>query len=84
MRSPRALAEYAVPLWRRGRFFYRGDAFAAFGVFGLGSVDDLRLRDTSLRQSLPVDLTADLGLRLDTYIGIFTLSVANGLGRLPL
>jgi len=29
------------------------------------------------------DLTADLGLRLDTYVGIFTLSIANGLGRIP-
>ena len=32
---------------------------------------------------MPIDLTADLGLRLDTYIGIFTLSIANGLGRIP-
>jgi hypothetical protein len=82
--AARTLGEYAVPLWRRGGFLYRGDAFAAFGVFGLGSIDDLRLRDTSVRQALPIDLTADLGLRMDTYIGIFTLSVANGLGRLPL
>jgi hypothetical protein len=28
-------------------------------------------------------LTADLGIRLDTYIGIFTLSVANAIGRIP-
>ena len=33
--------------------------------------------------SLPIDLTGDLGLRLDTYIGIFTISIANALSRAP-
>jgi hypothetical protein len=82
--AARALLEYAVPLWRRGAFVYRGDAFAAFGVFGLGSLDDLRARDTGLHEALPIDLTADMGVKLDTYIGIFTLSIANALGRIPL
>jgi len=79
----RVLVEYAVPLWRRGGFVYRGDAFATFGIFGLAGLDDLRVRETSLGQALPLDLTADLGIRLDTYIGIFTLSIGNGLGRIP-
>jgi hypothetical protein len=82
--AARALVEYSVPLWRRRGFVYRGDAFATLGVFGLASLDDLRMRDRSLRQSIPIDLTADLGLRLDTYVGIFTLSIANALGRVPL
>ena len=30
------------------------------------------------------DLTANLGIRLDTQIGVFELSLGNGLGRLPL
>ncbi|HJX54216.1 MAG TPA: BamA/TamA family outer membrane protein [Polyangia bacterium] len=80
----RLLVEYAVPLWRRHGLFYRGDAFAALGVFALTNPDDLRRQGASFGQRLPADLTADLGLRLDTYIGIFTLSVANALGRLPL
>ncbi len=80
----RLLVEYAVPLWRRHRIFYRGDAFAALGIFALTNPDDLRRQGASLGQRIPTDLTADLGLRLDTYIGIFTLSVANALGRLPL
>jgi outer membrane protein insertion porin family len=82
--AARALVEYAVPLWRRRGFVYRGDAFAAFGIFGLASLDDLRLRDSEFGEAIPIDLTADLGVRLDTYVGIFTLSVANGLGRIPL
>ena len=80
----RLLLEYAVPLWRRHGLFYRGDAFAALGIFALTNPDDLRQPGASLGQRIPADLTADLGLRLDTYIGIFTLSVANALGRLPL
>jgi outer membrane protein assembly factor BamA len=80
----RLLVEYAMPLWRRHGLLYRGDAFAAFGVFAVTNPDDLRRAGASLGQRIPADLTADLGLRLDTYIGIFTLSVANALGRLPL
>jgi outer membrane protein insertion porin family len=81
--AARLLLEYAVPLWRRHGFVYRGDAFLAFGAFALASLDDMRVRDTSVGRALPADLTADLGLRLDTYVGIFTISIANGLGRIP-
>jgi outer membrane protein insertion porin family len=80
--AARALVEYAVPLWRRKGFLYRGDAFAAFGSFALAGLDDLRTRDTNRLEAMPLDLTADLGVKLDTYIGIFTVSIANGLGRI--
>ena len=79
----RALVEYAIPIWSRHGLLYRGDAFAAFGVFALSNPDDLRNRDLSLSHAVASDLTADLGIRLDTYIGIFTLSVANAIGRIP-
>jgi outer membrane protein assembly factor BamA len=82
--AARLMVEYAVPLWRRRGFFYRGDVFAAFGAFALASEDDLRVRDVSPGKAIPADLTADVGLRLDTYVGIFTLSIANALGRIPL
>jgi hypothetical protein len=52
--------------------------------FALTNPDDLGRAGASLGQRIPADFTADLGLRLDTYIGIFTLSVANAIGRLPL
>jgi len=79
----RALVEYAIPIWSRHGLLYRGDAFAAFGVFAVSNPDDLKNRNLSLSQSIASDLTADLGIRLDTYIGIFTLSVANAIGRIP-
>jgi len=79
----RALVEYAIPLWSRHGLLYRGDAFAAFGVLAVSNPDDLKNSDLPLSRAVASDLTADLGIRLDTYIGIFTLSVANAIGRIP-
>jgi hypothetical protein len=77
----RALIEYAIPVWRRHGFVYGGDAFAAAGLLGLASEGDLRPPGGLTWRTLPIDLTADVGLRLDTYIGIFTISIANALSR---
>ena len=77
----RAIVEYAIPVWSRHGLLYRGDVFAAFGVFAVSNPDDLR--DLSLSRAIATDLTADLGIRLDTTIGIFTVSVANAIGRIP-
>lgn len=79
----RVLVEYAIPIWRRHGLLYRGDAFAAFGVLAVTNPDALRNRDLSFSRAVAADLTADVGIRLDTYIGIFTLSVANAIGRIP-
>jgi outer membrane protein insertion porin family len=77
----RLLVEYAVPIWRRHGFVYGGDAFAAGGIFALASPGEFDATDPYAWRNLPVDLTADLGLRLDTYVGVFTISIANALGR---
>ena len=79
----RVLVEYAVPIWSRHGLLYRGDVFAAFGVFALSDPDDLRNSNLSFARAVAPDLTADLGIRLDTYVGIFTLSLANAIGRIP-
>jgi outer membrane protein insertion porin family len=62
--------EYAYRLFRKKKLIYGGDLFVGAGVFGFG-LD-------------AVDLTFDLGLRLDTEIGVFELSLGNGVGRIPL
>ena len=77
----RLVVEYAVPVWSRHGLLYRGDAFAAFGIFAVSNADDLEHR--AFGKAVASDLTADLGLRLDTIIGIFTLSVGNAVGRIP-
>jgi outer membrane protein insertion porin family len=70
----RLLIEYAVPIWRHHGWVYGGDAFVAFGVLGMASDEDMLT-------SPPLALTGDLGLRLDTYVGVFTVSIANVLSR---
>ncbi len=77
----RVLIEYAIPVWRRRGLVYGGDLFAAAGVLGLASDGDFNTPGPFRARDLPVDLTADLGLRLDTYVGIFTISIANALSR---
>jgi outer membrane protein assembly factor BamA len=79
--AARVLLEYAVPIWRRHGFVYGGDAFAAVGVFGQASEGDFSPPGGMTWSKLPIDLTGDLGLRLDTYLGIFTISIANALSR---
>jgi outer membrane protein insertion porin family len=77
----RLLVEYAIPIWRRHGFVYGGDAFAAFGLFALAESDDFHGPDRFDWSHLPIDLTGDIGLRLDTYVGVFTVSIANALSR---
>jgi outer membrane protein assembly factor BamA len=75
--------EYIVPWFRGGKFAYGGDFFLNVGLISLTSRNELRMRDRSLSESIPVDLTVDAGLRLDTQIGIFRFSIGNLLGRIP-
>jgi len=79
--AARALVEYAIPIWRRRGFIYGGDAFLAVGLLGMASVGDFIPPGESGIGALPIDLTGDLGIRLDTYVGIFTISIANALSR---
>jgi outer membrane protein insertion porin family len=59
---------------------YGGDAFVAVGLLGLASDGDFT-GPGSGAAALPIDLTGDVGLRLDTYVGVFTISIANALSR---
>ncbi|MBA3541135.1 MAG: hypothetical protein H0T79_16100, partial [Deltaproteobacteria bacterium] len=76
--------EYAARIFRGSgvRRLYGGDLFFGVGIWGLADSADLRARDGSLFRSLPIDLYADVGIRVDTDIGIFEFTLANGLGRL--
>jgi outer membrane protein insertion porin family len=75
-----AEGQYAYRLFRSKRGVYGGDLFFGAGLWMLTTT-----RDTGVDQpNFPVDLLLDVGLRLDTEIGIFELSLANALGRVPL
>ena len=79
--AARVLLEYAIPVWRRRGIIYGGDFFAAVGLLGMASDGDLSPPGGLTWSTLPIDLTGDVGLRLDTYVGIFTISIANALSR---
>ena len=79
-----ATVEYAARLFRgsgKDRV-YGGDLFIAGGVWGLSETASIQIRDTGIWKSLPIDLYVDAGVRIDTEIGIFELTVSNALGRL--
>jgi len=76
--------EYAFELFRGAgtNRVYGGDLFFGFGLWGLGERGDLRARDTSLGNALPIDAYMDAGVRFDTDLGVFEVTIANALGRL--
>ena len=61
---------------------YGGDWFIGVGLWALAQTEELALRDRGLWKSLPIDGYADAGLRIDTDVGVFELTIANALGRL--
>jgi outer membrane protein insertion porin family len=83
--AARVEGEYRVPLYSGRSAVY---AIDLFGVAGLYAVADRRsFTDppsgyTGLRR-LPVDLTYNLGLRIDTSVGGATIAFSNLLGLFP-
>jgi outer membrane protein insertion porin family len=79
--------EYAWPLFRRTRTrgVHGGDLYLSLGVFTLVGDEVERARRRRADQQLaPLGAAADFGLRLDTALGTFNLSVGNVLRRTPL
>lgn len=79
--------EYAWPIFRRTRtrVVYGGDFVFSAGVFVLaGDRAERRARREAGDLAAPVGFNANLGLRLDTALGTFDLSVGNVLQRTPL
>ncbi len=76
--------EYAFQLFRgtgKNRV-YGGDLYFGIGLWALGEQADLRARDASFANAIPMDLYIDAGIRIDTDIGVFEVTLANALGRL--
>jgi len=82
-------AEYDIPLFSTDGPFYRFVAFAAVDATMTGSMakyfpreDPTLPADEKTKIDLPIDLTFDVGLKVDTYIGVFRLSVSYFTDRL--
>lgn len=79
--------EYGVPLFRRPRtsFVYGGYLYLSTGIFTITGFRDERSRRRDAGELVaPVGFNADFGLKLDTSIGTFDISVGNILERAPL
>jgi outer membrane protein assembly factor BamA len=78
-------AEYRVPLYRGSRSIYGVDLFASVGAYGLANEEDLvnHARGYHGFSTVPIDLTFNGGLRIDTQAGGFVIGAANLIGLIP-
>ncbi len=77
---------YAIPLYRSQSGVYGVDFFFSFGLYTLARAKDLHISGEGRQQvsAFPLDLTADLGFRVDTVAGYFEFSLANMMALVPL
>ncbi len=80
--AAKANAEYRVPLYRGIRSIYGVDVFGSFGLYALATDAHFlgRLPGYTGLASIPVDLTFNAGLRIDTQAGGFVFGVSNIVG----
>jgi len=80
-------AEYRIPVYRGARSIYGIDLFGSLGVYGLANEADIldAPRGYAGFATVPIDLTFNAGLRIDTQVGGFVFGLSNlvGLGLLP-
>ncbi len=77
--------EYRIPLYRGSRAVYGIDIFSSFGIWGLAHRRDLSdpPRSYSGASLIPVDLTGNIGFRMDTSAGGLVFAFSNVLGFIP-
>jgi outer membrane protein insertion porin family len=78
-------AEYRVPIYRGTRSIYGIDLFGSFGIYGLANPVDIsnHARGYSGFSAVPIDLTFNAGLLIDTQAGGFAFGVSNLIGLIP-
>lgn len=77
--------EYRVPLYRGRSSVYGIDFFTSAGAFAIASRSDIEdpPANYSGAAAIPVDVTANLGFRMDTAGGGLTFAFSNILGFIP-
>lgn len=78
--------EYRIPVYRGSRSVYGIDLFMSSGLWSLIKRSDLvRMpRAYTGTSRIPLDLTANVGVRMDTSAGGLTFAFSNILGFIPL
>jgi outer membrane protein insertion porin family len=77
--------EYRLPLFRGQRSIYAIDFFGSFGAFVLAGPREVNRPAPKYEglSRIPIDLTGNIGFRLDTSLGGFSFTFSNVLGFLP-
>jgi outer membrane protein insertion porin family len=77
--------EYRIPLFRGSRSVYGIDLFLGAGLWGLINRRDLEKIPSQYTgfSRVPVDLTGNIGFRMDTSAGGITFAFSNILGFMP-
>jgi outer membrane protein insertion porin family len=77
--------EYRIPLYRGRRSIYGIDLFGSGGIYAVAGERDLTdpPRGYSGLALIPIDVTANLGFRMDTSAGGFVFAFSNVLGFVP-
>jgi outer membrane protein insertion porin family len=77
--------EYRIPLYRGQRSVYGVDLFGSAGLYALSTARDLSDPPRGYRGfgKVPLDITFNLGLRIDTNAGGFMFAFSNVLGFIP-
>ena len=78
-------AEYRIPVYRGHRAVYGIDFFGAAGIYGVAGYRDLTDPPRGYRgfRKVPIDLTFNLGFRIDTHAGGFVFAFSNLVGLIP-
>ena len=84
--AARLNSEYRVPLYRGRASIYGVDFYSSVGVYGVANGRDLvrHARGYSGFATVPIDLTFNLGLYVDTAAGGIAIGIANFIGFIPL
>ena len=84
--AARLNAEYRIPVYRGRKTIYGVDFFGSFGVYAVANGRDVTnpARGYDGFSKVPLDLTFNVGLKVDTAAGGISLGIANFIGFIPL
>jgi outer membrane protein insertion porin family len=76
---------YRMPLYHGHRSIYGIDAFASGGIYGVATQQDFTNSPPGYTgfPQVPIDLTFNLGVQIETSVGGFTFGLSNFLGFIP-
>jgi outer membrane protein insertion porin family len=77
--------EYSLPFYRGQGAICGVNGFVAIGLFLLTSKEHLKIEPEGYTgaQLIPMDLSVDMGIKVDTKVGLFVVSLANLLRLVP-